>query len=457
MNALPPTSNTKYTVFFSHKIGNKSVTKNLLDLLDRNTENVSYFVSENIEKGTAWREAIATQLTASSYLVLVFTDPDEDWGWCLWETGFFDALRRYHNSGIERRIYCLHHAMREPPSPIKDLQSVPATPEDVEQWLRELFTNTEQKKKAFWDEIPALAGKICELFSVDQKPIYQQRSIDIEVNCSLMTSPDDLPDSTQIEGDESLMQELFGSFEARVTWGIAKRRLGKFPNSADVNMNTLKELSRAIWGIYSGNIVRPVQGIIFVDQGPKRYRPVIDRAKALTKDRICCEVLLIEEVSGPLQNVDKLLAALLTSIRIGVRIRWEIIRPFASKVRQLAKLNAKKLRFDLQTCFNNIFLEAEFRGHFSPEELVSAFESTDDQDKIMAIMEEWGQVYPDIWRGIGFPDLTETFGEVSNQPMTDADLALLETGLCELKKLNREFLDIAATRLEVLIKRELSG
>ena len=135
MNALPPTSNTKYTVFFSHKIGNKSVTKNLLDLLDRNTENVSYFVSENIEKGTAWREAIATQLTASSYLVLVFTDPDEDWGWCLWETGFFDALRRYHNSGIERRIYCLHHAMREPPSPIKDLQSVPATPEDVEQWL----------------------------------------------------------------------------------------------------------------------------------------------------------------------------------------------------------------------------------------------------------------------------------------------------------------------------------
>ena len=87
-------SSAKYTVFFSHKVEDKFVTKSLMELLDRNTENVDYFVSENIEKGIPWRQAIAQRLTACSFLVLVFTDPKEDWGWCLYETGLFDGLSR---------------------------------------------------------------------------------------------------------------------------------------------------------------------------------------------------------------------------------------------------------------------------------------------------------------------------------------------------------------------------
>ena len=81
--------------------------------------------------------------------MLVFTDPDEDWGWCLYETGFFDALSQIPDSRVKRRIYCLHHAGTQPPSPIADLQSIPATPEHVEQWLTELFDNTQQTKEVF--------------------------------------------------------------------------------------------------------------------------------------------------------------------------------------------------------------------------------------------------------------------------------------------------------------------
>jgi len=455
MNASSPAnSGAPHTVFFSHKIEDKCVTKDLIDLLDRHTENVQYFVSENIEKGVPWRQAIAKQLTISSYLVLVFTDPDEDWGWCLYETGFFDALSQIPDSGVKRRIYCLHHAETKPPSPIADLQSIPATPEHVEQWLGELFENTQQRKQAFLDSVPELAQKICDLITPGQKPIYQQRSIDIDVNCALMVSPDDLPGDATIEGEGALMQELFGGYDTKINWNAIKQWFDKFPNSADVNMNTLKEISRVIWGIYSKSPFRPVQGIIFVDQGPKRYRPVINRVKALTKNRIRCEVLLIEDVGGQLQNVDKPLGALLTSIRMAVRIRWEIIRPFASNVRRLAQLDAKKLRFDLQTCFNNIFLEAEFRGYFSPEDVMNAFES-DEQDRIITMTDRFYKICPDIWKGIGFSNATETFGEVSDQPVTEDDLALLETGLSELRELNEEFLSIAATRAEALIKHEL--
>ena len=85
---------------------------------------------------------------------------------------------------------------------------------------------------------------------------------------------------------------------------------------------------------------------------------------------------------------------------------------------------------------------------------MNAFES-DEQDRIITIRDRFDKICPDIWKGIGFSNATETFGEVSDQPVTKDDLALLETGLRELRKLNEEFLSIAATRAEALIKHEL--
>ena len=99
--------NERYSVFFSHKVNNSGVTKALKDLLDSHTEHVDFHISEQIEKGTAWRKAIADLLNRANFLVLVFTDPNENWDWCLYETGFFGALSQ---SESRRRIWCLHNA-----------------------------------------------------------------------------------------------------------------------------------------------------------------------------------------------------------------------------------------------------------------------------------------------------------------------------------------------------------
>jgi hypothetical protein len=101
-------------------------------------------------------------------------------------------------------------------------------------------------------------------------------------------------------------------------------------------------------------------------------------------------------------------------------------------------------------------MEAEFRGYFSERDVLNAFESDADKRKILDIMTKWKKTYPKIWQGIGFSDVTETFGEVSDQPMTRQDLSLLEAGLRELEKLNRDFLSMAVARAEVLVQRELA-
>ena len=444
-------STSECSVFFSHKHSDENVTSALIDLLKRHTKNVDFFISEKITKGLSWRQAIHDHLNRASFLVLVFTDPDENWEWCAYETGFFDALSQIKPS---RRIWCLHHASTKPPSHLEGLQSIPATTEDVKQWLTELFKETGQPAEQYV-EIQEVVEEMCKLFSNETNIIYSKRSIKITANRTLL-SRDDLPDDACVEGDKRLMEELFGTLDDKIDWKSVKERFRKSRNSVEVNLRTLMEISNAIYCISNRDAFHHLQGIIFVDQGPKRYRPIISWAKEATGNKIICNVMFVEEVSGQLQNIPKRLEVLLTAIRIAIRIRWEIIRPFVydTTVQIRARSDPYKLRSDLQICLNNIFLEAEFRGKFSKDDLLNAFEAT-DQNELIGIYEKWDESYSKIWRGIGFSDVNENFGEVSGEPMRKEDLSVLEDGLKGVEKVNRDFLAMAVARGESLIQREL--
>jgi hypothetical protein len=115
------------------------------------------------------------------------------------------------------------------------------------------------------------------------------------------------------------------------------------------------------------------------------------------------------------------------------------------------------LRFDLQTCLNNIFSEAEFRGTFSTADIWTAFENPQEKDSVLKMISDSGDTFRKLWQSIGFNDPMETFGEVSSQPFAKADEILLETGLVELQQMNSDFLEMAAVRLQALIQREVGG
>jgi len=178
MNATSLTDPTSdYTVFISHRIKDKHVAYSIKDLLTQHTANVDDIVSEDIEKGENWRKIITTQLHNAHLLVLVFTDPHEDWSWCLYETGFFDALTQLADKTQTRRIHCLHHPDTGPPKPIADLQTVPATPEEIIRWLKDLFDQTHQPMTAYRNntEIPQLADQISGFFHKRLIPLVPAR------------------------------------------------------------------------------------------------------------------------------------------------------------------------------------------------------------------------------------------------------------------------------------------
>jgi hypothetical protein len=245
--------------------------------------------------------------------VLVFTDQHEDWGWCLYETGFFDALMQIPNSEQSRKIYCLHNSSITPPSPIANLQTIKAELKDVTHWLEQVFAYTRQTRAKFLKDIPKLAERICNVFSNAGKSIYSAKSIEIKVDCSSLTSIDDLPEDTSIQGDLRLMEELFGTHSDKTDWKSVKDRFHGFPNSEKANLSVLKEISRAVHCVCKNKKVLPILGAIFVEEGPKRYRPVISTAYRLSTGSVICQVLLVDDAGGQLQNVDKHLGALLTN------------------------------------------------------------------------------------------------------------------------------------------------
>ena len=219
-----------------------------------------------------------------------------------------------------RRIYCLHNPSTTPPSPISDLQAVPATTKDIKQWLEEIFEHTKQTKREFREDIPKLAEDICGLFVQERKPIYSAQSISLTVRRDLLKSAEDLPDDTLIRGEASVIDELFGTKSDTIDWKSAKKKIGQSPNSSETNFRTLKEISRAAYAICNDNRVPTIQGTLFVGQGPKRYRTAISHAKEVAHGVVNCEIMLIEEVGGPLQNVNRDIGVLLITIRMAARM-----------------------------------------------------------------------------------------------------------------------------------------
>jgi hypothetical protein len=65
-------AHASYNLFFSHKTQYLPVTKYIIEMIQKTIENTACFISEDVTKGTDWREAIAKQQTLSNFLVLVF-------------------------------------------------------------------------------------------------------------------------------------------------------------------------------------------------------------------------------------------------------------------------------------------------------------------------------------------------------------------------------------------------
>ncbi len=133
-------SDEKFMVFISHKHDDHVLAMRVKALLESlNKKLITCFVSgHDITAGTDWRREVRGGLARSHVLLLLFTTPSKNWDWCLFETGLFT---RFDKSEI-RAVVSLFNPGQAAPSPLADLQGVPAKADKIGAFLDALCRKT---------------------------------------------------------------------------------------------------------------------------------------------------------------------------------------------------------------------------------------------------------------------------------------------------------------------------
>jgi len=133
----------KFRVFISHKHDDHVLAERVKRLIESlNQKLITGFVSGvDITAGTDWRRQVREALGQSHMLLLLFTVPSKNWDWCLFETGLYTRFDSFQNSDV-RAVVCLHDPGQGAPSPLADLQSVPATTDKIRAFLDALCRKT---------------------------------------------------------------------------------------------------------------------------------------------------------------------------------------------------------------------------------------------------------------------------------------------------------------------------
>ena len=137
----------QFRIFVSHKHEDHDLAMTVKDALeglvpgDDGGPRISCFVSgDDILAATDWNRKIKSEMARSHMLVLLFTNSNHNWDWCLYEAGLFAKF----DATEVHAIVCLYEDDGMPPGPLGSVQGVPGNAEKVSRFLRDLCEETHE-------------------------------------------------------------------------------------------------------------------------------------------------------------------------------------------------------------------------------------------------------------------------------------------------------------------------
>jgi hypothetical protein len=338
---LPALSKGKLPIFFSYKGKDEAAAVRIVNLLRKWSARklrITYqadFTEQIV--GKEWRKWIHDSIDKANWFILLLPDPSDDWDWCLFETGLFEAKQL---SGD--RLICIHHPKTDVPDQITVYQAVAAEPERVKAFLKMLYTepNAIPGFPAINDaleprDIANIAQEIVDAILPPRKGRFHQIfepwvAIRTDRACEFK-SKDDL-DSAIVEDANDEALRLFDFGVPPQTWGELWSGLPK--GTAGEDNGWREELFHVIRRIASGRRFDPIQ-TVFQTKFGKMYRPVVhgidrfgDRVGPIEKYHITFteDVRAVDRSGMPGNLYD-----FATVMRFAFRFRWEILERFTKE------------------------------------------------------------------------------------------------------------------------------
>jgi hypothetical protein len=447
------------TAFLSHKVKDAKLAKQVQLALVSLFPTVKIFLSEEITKARDFRNEISKALTESSFFILLYTDPNEDWSWCFYEVGSYRSLKQRLSKDEERPFYCLHSGDFQPPSPLANLQTVKAGIVDIERWIKDLSVVLKHKTPPA-AKIAAVAKKI-EL-AIKASSVFLEQVLKPYI---WITPPWPGPHTPDWHAAELPPIALESSRVTIDHESATKLRLTDLPDKCDL-LQFLKRLNGEISGYRSrkpywmerffesltmalnGNLdLKEVSYFRNLEGGI--YRPVVVSV-AKSKDGASAKlrVVFAHAHSAPLTDNPPVVKRLADGVRLGVRTRIEIIEEYSGNMSH--KWNARSRN---QTA----------RDHRVGSKMIEALEAITEEAKANGLrMEQVTQkLFSKAAEQVEYKRIREKGISIWNRLEDVADSedaagtgAYIETEklLLELKEMNDQYLALAVPRLNALLR-----
>jgi hypothetical protein len=322
-------------IFISHKLEDAALAKQLKTVLASLAKGrLAVYISEEIHPGDPWEEEIRTKLRASQIFLLLYTNPEYDWGWCLYEAGLFSPLE----AGRGRRLICLFPADGDPPRQLQNLQGVRARKKELmENFLHPLCRHTTLtgmssplNAKITDDELERKAEEIASLIvSTRTQPRYYNESFIVNVSKESMqlnaASPREaIPNSALIEatsGCKTILNVDDETFSWETLRELAEKDRGKGTFWVDEIGQVMCDVARRIPPKLMTSTFRE-------PRGGKIYRPIFHQADRKNGEPFRYYFLFHEELAPELVRGPDRVGELFSLLRLGNRIRWEVAEPY---------------------------------------------------------------------------------------------------------------------------------
>ena len=413
-------------VFVSHRIGDEDIARKVVETIRTFTGDIVFHLSEDEPPGDKFPKWIRDKLRGSNFLLLLYTDPEENWDWCFYETGLFTPL----NEEETGRVVCIYNAQSgPPPRPLAELQAVESRNDRVKLFLKKLLTTTEltgadkplREPGSVPDQaLDSAAATISGLIGPATR-ITKRHNPTFVVRLSKEEGivEGTIPNTAIIESYRGALQ-LFEIDCEKITWGELKQKVRR-----QQGIYWIEEVERAIEEICSGSTPHPMISTFRSAEGGKIYRPVMVRTDYLGGRPTAFYVAFVQQYAPEAWGITDGTGHLYQLIRLGVRFRWEIIEPFIRRAARVNDDDAMRFCKQLRESIAAIEEEANIRGYLNEDFVIGAFRDSSDREIVTELFALWGAERNKISRAV-----------------EERDLGTLRSTLLGLRSLNGRFMKI---------------
>ena len=431
---------TEKRVFISHKSRDKYAATVIDGILRKaGGANLKVFLSERIEPGVEWSNEIWEKVKKADWLILLYTDPSDEWDWCLFEAGFFAG-------GGKTGLICLHTKDVIQPKPLQQWQSVHVNDEDeMEQFLKTLLTDL---NPALVESKEDLRKLIVEIGAAFIRKV--RRKLDSEWNTEFVIISFKNPAQVKMLKETGrISNDVSCGEEVRESLDIFGHRTGEC--TIETIQDGLNIYERSWWMKCLGEALRaaalkrypipPIPRIVSPYTG-KEYQVVLHRMDRFNDDTLSFCLLFIEIAPENAEEKDRQLKFAANMLTIGRQFRWNILTKYHRDVTILKVQQAREEK--IRECLEDLNLRiAWIRGEveridvITEDDIIALFEDENDKKKISKLLKE-------LW--------PEVFQRLSNEIVARDLDGVLHT-LTEMLKLNKDFMIMFADKYLGLWKK----